>query len=305
MAFLVMLSFNLKWLCYNEVDLKGGFTLRKISEIEIINAVERMCIDSNYFLPDNVMESLQNAMENETNELGKKVLATIIENDEIAKNEFKPMCQDTGVAVFFVELGNEVQIDGDLYEAIDEGVRRGYANGFLRKSVVKHPINRVNTGDNTPAIVHLKWVKGDKLSIKFAPKGAGSENMSRLTMLKPADGIEGVREFVIDTVQKAGGNACPPIIVGVGIGGDFEKSAILAKKAVFREVDDIATDEVAHELEKELYVELNKLNIGPMGYGGSQTVLAVKVETAPCHIASLTVAVNIQCHEARKAKVVL
>ena len=209
------------------------------------------------------------------------------------------MCQDTGITIVFVEIGNEVYIDGDLNKAINDGVALGYTEGYLRKSVVKSPLNRVNTKDNTPAIIHIKFTVGDKLKITVCPKGAGSENMSKVKMLIPADGINGIKNFVKDTIIEAGGRACPPLVVGVGIGGNLEKSALLAKEALTRDIDDEATDLDALKLEKELLKEINELNIGPMGLGGKTTALAVKVNLYPCHIASLPVAVNIQCHASR------
>ena len=209
------------------------------------------------------------------------------------------MCQDTGIVVVFVEIGHELQLIGNLEAAIHEGIRRGYEKGYLRKSVVAHPLHRINTKDNTPAIIHYNFTEGDQLKITIAPKGAGSENVSAISMLKPSDGYEGVKRFVIDTVLKAGGNPCPPIIVGIGIGGNFEKCALLSKQALMREIKDQSQDEIAAKLETELLKEINELNIGPMGFGGVTTALAVKVNTYPCHIASLPVAVNIQCHASR------
>jgi fumarate hydratase subunit alpha len=209
------------------------------------------------------------------------------------------MCQDTGIVVVFVEIGRDLKLIGNLEEAINEGVRQGYEEGYLRKSVVKHSLDRVNTRDNTPAIIYYNLVDGDKLKITIAPKGAGSENQSRLEMLKPSDGYEGVKKMVLDSVLKAGGNPCPPIIVGVGIGGNFEKSAIMAKEALLRPIEDVSDDEIAARLEEELLTEINELNVGPMGFGGLTTALAVKVNTYPCHIACLPVAVNIQCHSSR------
>lgn len=273
--------------------------MRTLEVSTIISKIEEMCINANYYVDHSLLQTLTTAKEVETSSLGKTILNQIIENDKIATNEQVPMCQDTGIVVVFVELGYELQLIGNLEEAIHEGIRRGYNKGYLRKSVVKHPLNRVNTKDNTPAIIHYQLVPGDQLKITIAPKGAGSENVSAISMLKPSDGYDGVKQFVLDTVLKAGGNPCPPIIVGVGIGGNFEKCALLSKQALMRELDDTSSDEIAQQLEKELLEEINQLNIGPMGFGGKTTALAVKVNTYPCHIASLPVAVNIQCHASR------
>lgn len=273
--------------------------MRTLEVSTIISKIEEMCINANYYVDHSLLQTLTTAKEVETSSLGKTILNQIIENDKIATNEQVPMCQDTGIVVVFVELGYELQLIGNLEEAIHEGIRRGYDKGYLRKSVVKHPLNRVNTKDNTPAIIHYQLVPGDQLKITIAPKGAGSENVSAISMLKPSDGYDGVKQFVLDTVLKAGGNPCPPIIVGVGIGGNFEKCALLSKQALMRELDDTSSDEIAQQLEKELLEKINQLNIGPMGFGGKTTALAVKVNTYPCHIASLPVAVNIQCHASR------
>ncbi|MGL4372512.1 MAG: fumarate hydratase [Turicibacter sp.] len=273
--------------------------MRILETSSIIPTIEQMCIESNYYVENSLLKILEQAKENEPSPLGKTILSQIIENDEIAKNEQVPMCQDTGIVVVFVEIGCEVQLIGNLEDAIHEGIRRGYESGYLRKSVVAHPLDRINTKDNTPAIIHYKYVSGDKVKITIAPKGAGSENVSAIGMLKPSDGYDGVKQFVIHTILKAGGNPCPPIIVGVGVGGNFEKSALLAKEALMRELEDISSDAISAKLEKELLKEINELNIGPMGFGGVTTALAVKVNTYPCHIASLPVAVNIQCHASR------
>lgn len=237
--------------------------------------------------------------------LACSILEQIIKNDEIASIENIPMCQDTGITVVFVEIGNDVHLDGDLYEAINNGVRKGYTEGYLRKSVVKSPLNRINTKDNTPAIVHVKYVLGDKLKITVCPKGAGSENMSKVKMLVPADGIDGIKKFVLDTIKEAGGRPCPPLVVGVGIGGNLETCALLAKKSLTRDINDESNDPDANKLEKELLEEINELNVGPMGLKGKTTALAVKVNLYPCHIASLPVAINIQCHAARHKEVIL
>jgi len=253
--------------------------------------------------PD-IQYALKEALKKEESPLGRDILTQIIKNFEIADKEKKPMCQDTGLAVFFVELGREVELDGILDDAIDEGVRQGYEEGFLRKSLCD-PFTRKNTGDNTPSVIHTTIVEGKSLKISMAPKGGGSENMSALKMLKPSDGLEGIKKFVIETIKTGGGNPCPPIIVGVGIGGNFEKSAILAKKALMRELGHNNPDPVLAALEGDLAVSVNNLGIGPMGFGGVTTALGVHVEAAPCHIASLPVSVNIQCHAARHKEIVI
>lgn len=264
----------------------------------ITNEVARLCIESATVIEKDVFSCIKMAYENESG-LAKNILEQILENDKLAIKDNIPMCQDTGITVVFVELGNEVYINGDLNKAINDGVKKGYIEGYLRKSVVASPLNRINTNDNTPAIIHIKTTLGDKLKITVCPKGAGSENMSRVKMLVPADGITGIKNFVKETIISAGGRACPPLIVGVGIGGDLEKCALLAKESLTRDIFDEAVDLDARRLEKELIKEINELNIGPMGLGGKTTALAVKVNLYPCHIASLPVAVNIQCHASR------
>ncbi len=271
----------------------------------LIKAVKDMILESVKVLDDSVVNKLQNAFENENNKLGKSVLEKIILNQEIAKNEDIPLCQDTGIVVCFVEIGRQLKFDYDLEEAINQAVGEAYKEGYLRKSVVRHPLDRKNTSDNTPAVIHLSFIEGSKLIIHLAPKGGGSENMSTLKMLSPSDGREGIINFVLETIKNAGGKPCPPLIVGVGIGGNFEHVAYLAKKAIFRHIDDKATNTLDAALEKELFEKINKLNVGPMGFGGKTTCLAVKVNSAPCHIASLPVAVNLQCHSARKKEVTL
>lgn len=258
-----------------------------------------MFIEACEDIPENVLNTLKNAAVAEQSPLGREVLEKIVENDLLARDKHLPICQDTGVAVVMLTIGSEVVFEGDIYEAVNEGVRQAYTEGYLRKSVVRHPLDRVNTKDNTPAIVHVKIVPGDIFRIDVAPKGGGSENMSVVKMLIPADGVEGIKKLVLDTVFNAGGKPCPPIIVGLGIGGNFEKCAMMAKEALFREIDDKSPDPVARKLEEELLEEINKLGVGPMGFGGTVTCLAVKVNTYPCHIASLPVAINIQCHAAR------
>ena len=274
--------------------------MKEINLEKVISEVKRLCTESNYFLDEKIMDRLKKAFDTEVSDTGKNILGQIIENDEIAGEEQVPMCQDTGLTVVFLEIGTEVKISGDIYEAVNEGVRRGYKNGYLRKSMVKHPLDRINTKDNTPAVIHTKLIPGsDKLKIIVAPKGGGSENMSMVKMLKPSDGAEGVKKAVLDAVLNAGGNPCPPIIVGIGLGGSFEKAAILAKEALLREIDDESDNPADRELEKDLLELINKTGIGPMGLGGKNTALAVKVNSYPCHIASLPLAVNINCHSAR------
>ena len=280
--------------------------MRQINTEEITDTVEKICIDANYNLGDDLVVSLQNALNEEESPLGKEVIAQILENAEIGKSEQVPVCQDTGFAVVFVEIGQEVIIEGQsLQEAINEGVRRGYKNGYLRKSIVKSPLDRVNTGDNTPAVIHTDIVPGDKLKITFIAKGGGCENMSRTAMLTPAQGRDGVIDFVVNTVKDAGANPCPPIIVGVGLGGTFEYVTLLSKKAILRPVGSHNKDSNTANLEADLLEEINKLGIGPQGFGGKITALAVHVETYPCHIASLPVAVNIECHSHRPKSIVI
>ncbi len=275
--------------------------MREINVEDITKTVEKLCIESNYYLPHDVKKAIEDAFVKEESPLAKEILADILENGEIARTKNVPICQDTGFAVVFMELGQKVRlIGGDLNEAIDEGVRRGYLNGYLRKSIVDDPfIVRRNTGDNTPAIIHTKIVPGDKIKLILAPKGGGSENMSALAMLKPSDGIEGIKKFVLDTVDKAGSNPCPPIIVGIGIGGTIEKTTLIAKQSLLRTVGEHNVNPEVAKLEVELLEEINKLGIGPQGFGGTTTALAVNIETFPSHIASMPVAVNIQCHVAR------
>ena len=277
----------------------------KIIEPETITKeVSRLCIEAATYIEKDVLSCIKKAMENEEG-LSKEILSQIIENDELATRENVPMCQDTGITVVFVEIGNEVHINGDIYDAINKGISDGYTKGYLRKSVVKSPLNRVNTKDNTPGIIHVKFTMGDKLKITVCPKGAGSENMSKVKMLVPADGIDGIKKFVLDTIKEAGGRPCPPLVLGIGIGGDIEKAGLIAKEALLRPIDDESSDPDANKLEKELFEEINKLNVGPMGLGGKTTALAVKVNLYPCHIASLPVAVNIQCHASRHKVVIL
>ena len=273
--------------------------MRNISSKLISEEVKKLALDANCDLGESFIDILRKKIKEEKSNIGKNVLEQIVENDEIAKTERAPMCQDTGLVVCFVELGYDVHIEGDLYEAINQGVREAYKEGFFRKSVVKHPLDRVNTQDNTPAITHVKLVEGDQIKITLAPKGGGSENMSLVKMLTPAEGIEGIKKLVLHTIFYAGGKPCPPLIVGIGIGGNLEKSALIAKEAILREVDDINPDPILAQLEKEILDEINKLGVGPMGFGGSTTALAVKINVHPCHIASLPVAINLQCHASR------
>jgi fumarate hydratase subunit alpha len=279
--------------------------MRTIPKDLVIRETERIIIEAATVLDDKVVCGLQRRQSQETLPIARHILDEILENQNIARTENIPICQDTGVAVFFVDIGYDLHFDYDLDEALNEGVRRGYQNGYLRKSVVAHPLNRKNTRDNTPAIIHHFLVSGDRLRIRFAPKGAGSENMSRLKMLTPADGVPGIVDFVLETVKLAGGKACPPLILGVGIGGNFETSAILAKEALFRPLEDEAENPLDRDLEKQLLEAVNDLGIGPMGLGGKTTCLAVKVNSFACHIASLPVAVNLQCHAARHQEITL
>ncbi len=280
--------------------------MREIECSKITEAVKGLCLAANTVLGADVENAIRTAEKEETSPLGKKVLGQLTANLDIAKNELIPICQDTGMAILFVKVGQEVHITGgNLTDAINQGVREGYTEGYLRKSVVSDPLLRVNTGDNTPAIIHYDIVPGDKLDIMLAPKGFGSENKSKLYMLTPADGREGVKKAVIDAVTTAGPNACPPMVVGVGIGGDFEKCAILAKTALTRDITTFSEKEHIKELEIELTKELNELGIGPGGMGGVTTVLGVNIETYPTHIAGLPVAVNICCHVNRHKSVSL
>ena len=271
--------------------------MREVNVSIITDNIKEMCIEANHFLTDDMKNVFEKAVKNEESALGKQVLGQLEENLKIAGEDMIPICQDTGMAVVFINVGQDVHlIGGDITDAINEGVRRGYVDGYLRKSVVKDPIYRENTKDNTPAVIHFNIVPGDKVDITVAPKGFGSENMSRVFMLKPADGIEGVKEAILTAVKDAGPNACPPMVVGVGIGGTFEKCAYLAKKALTRDLNEESPDEYVRDLEKEMLEKINKLGIGPGGLGGTQTALAINIETYPTHIAGLPVAVNICCH---------
>ena len=280
--------------------------MRNLHTDEIINNIREMCIEANILLAPDMIEAINKGFENETGELAKKILGQLKQNMDIAKSEQIPICQDTGMAVFFVKVGQDLHIEGmNLTDAINEGVRQGYKEGYLRKSVVGDPLLRENTKDNTPAIIHYDIEKGDKLEITLAPKGFGSENMSRQFMLKPADGEEGVKKAILEAVSDAGPNACPPLVVGVGIGGDFELSCILAKKALTRNVDKRSELPHIRAIEEEMLQRINQLGIGPAGLGGRTTALAVNIETYATHIAGLPVAINMCCHVNRHVKRVL
>ena len=271
--------------------------MRDVNVSEITKNIKEMCIEANHFLSEDMKKVFKNAVDSEESPLGKQVLNQLNENLSIAASDMIPICQDTGMAVIFINVGQEVHFTGgDITDAINEGVREGYVEGYLRKSVVSDPLIRENTKDNTPAVIHYSIVPGDKVEITVAPKGFGSENMSRVFMLKPADGIEGVKNAILTAVKDAGPNACPPMVVGVGIGGTFEKCAILAKKALTRNLEEKSDIEYVRNLESEMLEKINKLGIGPGGLGGTQTALAVNIETYPTHIAGLPVAVNICCH---------
>lgn len=280
--------------------------MRVIRYEDIVAQVKELCLDANCTLPMDVFEALVEAQKKEESPLGQNVLDAILENAKIAKEKKMPLCQDTGLVVVFAEVGQDVRIEGGLLsEAVDEGVRQAYQEGYFRMSVVGDPLERVNTKDNTPAVLHVSLVAGDKLRLQVAPKGFGSENMSALKMLKPADGVQGIKDFVVKAVSEAGGNPCPPIIIGVGIGGTMEKAALLAKRALFREVGSRHPKPHVARLEEELLELVNKTGVGPQGFGGTQTALELFVEVYPTHIAGLPVAVNINCHVARHGEAVL
>ena len=279
--------------------------MRELSTDRIIETVAELAKKANYNLSEDIITKFKNAKKREKSPIAKEIFSQLIENAEIAAREKMPICQDTGFAVVFLEIGSELNIKGNIYEAVNKGIKKGYTEGFLRKSIVKDPIIRENTNDNTPAVIYTDIVPGDKLKITLAPKGGGSENMSQLKMLKPTDGIEGIKKFVLKTVEDAGANPCPPIIVGVGIGGTFEKAAYLSKKALLRPLDDYHSEEHIADLEKDLLKEINELGIGPQGMGGTNTALAVKIEKYPCHIASLPVAVNLNCHASRHKEIII
>jgi len=279
--------------------------MRTINITKITDTVEQLCLEANFNLTSDVYDAMKNAIKDE-DELGAKVLNILVENADLAREEQVAMCQDTGVAVIFVEIGQSVMVEGGaLTDAINEGVRRGYKKGYLRTSVVADPIDRKNTNDNTPAVIHYNIVEGDKLKITIAPKGFGSENMGALKMLVPSDGIDGVMDFVVETVKKGGQNACPPLVIGVGVGGTMEKATLLAKSALIRPVGSHHASEAWRDIEITLKERINALNIGPGGFGGATTALCVNIETYPTHIAGIPVAVNINCHAARHAEAVL
>ena len=279
--------------------------MREIAAQQITDTVRRLCIQANCHLPRDVRERITASHAGEPWPQAREILERIVENYEIADGNDRPICQDTGMACVFLKVGQEVHINGDVAEAIHEGVRQGYSQGYLRKSVVGDPLNRVNTGDNTPAMIYYDLVPGDQVEITVAPKGFGSENMSQIKMLRPSDGVEGVKDFVVKVVEEAGANPCPPIVVGVGIGGTFDKAAYLAKKALMRPLDQRHPQPFYQDLEAELLERINALGIGPQGFGGRTTALAVNIETCPTHIAGLPVAVNINCHVTRHQTEVL
>lgn len=279
--------------------------MREIEALKITETVKRLCIEANCHLSRDIKERIESFHKDETWAQAKEILERIIENYNISDNTDQPVCQDTGVACVFIKIGQEVHVNGSIEDAINEGVRQGYTEGYLRKSVVRDPLDRVNTGDNTPAMIYYDIIPGDKIEITVAPKGFGSENMSRIAMLRPSDGLQGVKDFVLKAVEEAGPNPCPPIVVGVGIGGTFDKAAFLAKKALIRPVDVPNEDEFYANLEKELLEKINNLGIGPQGFGGMTTALAVNIEKFPTHIAGLPVAVNINCHVTRHSSEVI
>ena len=274
--------------------------MREIQASVITDTIERLCIEANQVLPEDIKESIKACRANEDGQIACGILDNIIENYQIAENEQVPICQDTGMACVFLEIGQDVHIaGGDLTEAVNEGVRRGYTNGYLRKSVVKDPVRRGNTGDNTPAMLYTEIVPGENIRITVGPKGFGSENMSAIRMFKPSAGIEGIKDFILETVETAGPNPCPPMVVGVGIGGTFDKAALLAKKALMRPVDSENEDPYYADLEKEMLEKINQLGIGPQGFGGKTTAIGLNIETMPTHIAGMPCAINISCHVTR------
>lgn len=280
--------------------INGGDNVRVIKSEDITNTVKEMCINANCYLNDDIRNALSESIKTEKSEVSRGILKKLIENADIAAEKEVPICQDTGMAVFFAEIGKEVFIEGDtITEAINKGVSQGYTEGYLRKSVVSDPLERVNTNDNTPAVIYYDFTEGDKIKLTFAPKGFGSENKGGMKMLNPSDGVEGVIEFVTETVRKAGANPCPPMVVGVGIGGTMDKAAVLSKKALTRDITVRNKSEYYAKLEKVLLERINKLGIGPQGMGGTTTALAVNIEEFPTHIAGLPVAVNINCHATR------
>ena len=287
------------------IDIRRSI-MRIIQSNEITEAVKQMCIKANCHINDDIKSALTESVKSEKSEVSRGILENLLKNAEIAHKKEVPICQDTGMAVFFVEIGNEAHVEGDtITEAINKGVSEGYTEGYLRKSVVADPLDRVNTKDNTPAVIHYDFVKGDKIKLTFAPKGFGSENKSALKMLNPSDGLDGIVDFVVDTVRKAGANPCPPMVIGVGIGGTMDKAAELAKKALTRDITVHNSKPFYRDLEQTLLDKINKLGIGPQGMGGTTTALAVNIETFPTHIAGLPVAVNVNCHATRHAVMVI
>lgn len=280
--------------------------MREINVQQITDVVERLCIEANQYLPEDVQGAIHKCRACEDWDIAKGVLDKIVTNFEIAKEEHVPICQDTGMACVFLEIGQDVHlVGGDLSEAVDEGVRRGYTNGYLRKSVVKDPVRRGNTGDNTPAMLYTEIVPGEQVKITVGPKGFGSENMSAIRMFKPSAGLQGIKDFIIETVETAGPNPCPPMVVGVGIGGTFDKAALLAKKALMRPVDSSNPDKFYADLEEEMLTKINELGIGPQGFGGKTTAIGLNIETLPTHIAGMPCAININCHVTRHKSEVL
>ncbi|NJE45250.1 fumarate hydratase [Massilimicrobiota sp. SW1139] len=280
--------------------------MREIKQEDIIQAVKTLCIEANYQLPQDVRNAIDQASQTEDGQLAKQTLSILKENAKMAQSLSVPICQDTGMACLFVEIGQDVHVQGSLQEALQEGVRQGYQEGYLRKSVVDDPVfDRINTKDNTPALIHYEIVEGDKLKIIVAPKGFGSENMSQVKMLKPSDGVEGIKDFVLKVVEEAGPNACPPMVIGVGIGGSFDYVTYFAKKAMLRDIGTHHSDLRYQQLEEELLEKINQLGIGPAGYGGKTTALSLNIETYPTHIAGMPVAVSICCHVARHKEVIL
>lgn len=280
--------------------------MRQIDSKEITKEVKRLCIEANYYLPKDVLNTIKEAYLREEFPIARDVLEIVMNNSKIAEEDHVPICQDTGMACVFLEIGQDVHITGDFIEdAVNEGVRQGYEEGYLRKSIVSDPIERINTKDNTPAVIYYEIVKGENIKISIAPKGFGSENMSKIKMLKPSDGLEGVKKFILKTVKEAGPNPCPPIVVGIGIGGTFDKAALLSKKALLRPIDIRNKNLFYSKLEEEMLDKINNLGIGPQGFGGRTTALAVNIETFPTHIAGLPVAVNISCHVTRHITTVL
>lgn len=279
--------------------------MREINALQITQVVKRLCIEANCHLPNDMKNGIEARHAEETWAPAREILERIMENYQIADCNDRPICQDTGVACVFLKIGQDVHITGDVAEAVNEGVRQGYAEGYLRKSVVRDPLDRVNTGDNTPAMIYYELVPGDQLEITVAPKGFGSENMSQIKMLKPSDGLQGVKDFILKVVEDAGPNPCPPIVVGVGVGGTFDKAAYMAKKALMRSVDERNADPFYAQLEQEMLERISALGIGPQGFGGKTTAIAVNIEQCPTHIAGLPVAVNINCHVTRHKTEVL